>query len=709
MIAAVLVGVGLLGALDGLPDVAADRAAYEAARGALGHDSKAHVGLALWCEQHGLTAERLKHLAIAVLIDPKDASARGLMGLVSYRGEWRSPERVSEQVAKDEQLAARLAEYNARRQRTAETADAQWKLGLWCAENGLEAEAQAHFTAVTRLDPSREVAWKRLGCKKVGGRWVSDAQLASEKAETEARKKADQKYRPLLAKWRAALAGRDPAKRAEAEAALDALTDPRAVPAVWATFAGGDGRAQQRAVQLLGRLEGPDASRALAALAVFSPSAEVRRAATETLRHRDLREVVGWLIGLIGTPLQYEVRPVGGPGSPGVLFVENERFNLQRVYAPPSLPDIPLFPGEPITFDAAGLPVVSRLLGNVVIQGPSSWSQRLANVSRDQYFGRAPTDAATAELIREAKADRTGGTVVTPQNRVRLTQNTTTTTTAPGAMTLPIPIGQIALQYETAAMVAQARLASDLQAVERFNAGINAWNEGVLDVLRGVTGHDERADRNAWAHWWTDEQGYAYTPPSQEPKPTVVENVPLDYTPDVRITPQVTQTGPSTIQTTTTTSSHSCFRSGTSVRTLAGPKAIEKVAVGDQVLVQDLHTGVLGYHPVLTAFHNRPALLYKLDLGGETVWATGIHRFWKAGQGWVMARDLKPDDRLRTIGGTATVNAVSEGPVEPVFNLEVAAGQSFFVGKAGVLVHDNSLVEPVTEPFDAVPAQAPGH
>ena len=41
-------------------------------------------------------------------------------------------------------------------------------------------------------------------------------------------------------------------------------------------------------------------------------------------------------------------------------------------------------------------------------------------------------------------------------------------------------------------------------------------------------------------------------------------------------------------------------------------------------------------------------------MGGETIVATGIHRFWKAGKGWTMARDLKAGDRLRMIGGVAT-------------------------------------------------------
>ena len=69
-----------------------------------------------------------------------------------------------------------------------------------------------------------------------------------------------------------------------------------------------------------------------------------------------------------------------------------------------------------------------------------------------------------------------------------------------------------------------------------------------------------------------------------------------------------------------------------------------------------------------------------------------------------MARDLKPGDTLRTLGGTGPRRGRRGRRVQPVFNLEVAHGQSFFVGDRGVLVHDNSLVEPTPEPFDAASA-----
>ena len=127
------------------------------------------------------------------------------------------------------------------------------------------------------------------------------------------------------------------------------------------------------------------------------------------------------------------------------------------------------------------------------------------------------------------------------------------------------------------------------------------------------------------------------------------------------------------------------------------------------VLTQDTRTGALTYQPVVAAFHNPPSATLRVGLGEDTVVATGIHRFWVAGRGWVMARELKVGDPVRTLGGVARVGSVEEvAGVQPVFNLEVAGGHSFLVGGLGALVHDNSLVEPVLDPFDAAPVSVAG-
>ena len=140
------------------------RRAYEEARATAGRTSEDQVRLALWCEAHGLTRERLNHLAVAVLADPTNATARGLMGLVAYKGRFQRPEAVAEKAQAD----PILAEYDARRIKAPYTAEGQWSMGIWAEEHGLEDQARAHFTAVIRLDPTREAAWRRLGFMRSG-------------------------------------------------------------------------------------------------------------------------------------------------------------------------------------------------------------------------------------------------------------------------------------------------------------------------------------------------------------------------------------------------------------------------------------------------------------------------------------------------------------------------------------------------------------
>jgi hypothetical protein len=264
------------------------------------------------------------------------------------------------------------------------------------------------------------------------------------------------------------------------------------------------------------------------------------------------------------------------------------------------------------------------------------------------------------------------------------------------------------LTYDNRVAVQNDRLASIVLPIEQSNALIRALNEKSTLALRQVTGQDLGTDPEAWKCWWADEQGYAYDGPAvdlpastdqqplsdQFPKP-YERRKPLVPTRPRRQWPKAVYTGWVHL---------SCFAAGTPVVGIDGPRPIEKVRVGDRVLTQDPESGLLSVQPVVAVYHNDPATTLRLDLGGESVIATGIHRFWKAGHGWAMARDLKTGDKIRTAGGgLATVEGIWEHTVQPVFNLEVARGQSFFVGRSGVLVHDNSLVRPTSAPFDATP------
>ncbi len=111
-----LVGGDAPGAADPVPKP--DLGAYEVARAKAGKSADAHIRLALWCEARGLTAERIKHLSLAVLYDPGNALARGLLGLVSYQGKWERPEEVGRAVQNDPIRKARINDYLQRRVRT---------------------------------------------------------------------------------------------------------------------------------------------------------------------------------------------------------------------------------------------------------------------------------------------------------------------------------------------------------------------------------------------------------------------------------------------------------------------------------------------------------------------------------------------------------------------------------------------------------------
>ncbi|WP_435021672.1 hypothetical protein TA3x_002499 [Tundrisphaera sp. TA3] len=66
-----------------------------------------------------------------------------------------------------------------------------------------------------------------------------------------------------------------------------------------------------------------------------------------------------------------------------------------------------------------------------------------------------------------------------------------------------------------------------------------------------------------------------------------------------------------------------------------------------------------------------------------------------------MARELKPGDVPRALGGLTSVELVEPDRVLPVFNPDVAEDADFFVGASGALVHDSTLPDPRALPIEA--------
>ena len=194
------------------------------------------------------------------------------MGLVAYRGHWLSPEVAGEKVKADSALMARLARYNERRAELEASLDpathsgldrrkaarAHEKLGMWCDQEGLRAEAMAHFTTAIQFDPYHEPTWKRLGYLKHHGRWMTHEQIAADEREAHLQRLADKKWEPSLAKWKKWRG--DKLKRAAADEYLSRVDDSRAVPSIVRVFASGPADDQAIAVSMLRRIDAPDAA-----------------------------------------------------------------------------------------------------------------------------------------------------------------------------------------------------------------------------------------------------------------------------------------------------------------------------------------------------------------------------------------------------------------------------------------------------------------
>jgi hypothetical protein len=134
-----------------------------------------------------------------------------------------------------------------------------------------------------------------------------------------------------------------------------------------------------------------------------------------------------------------------------------------------------------------------------------------------------------------------------------------------------------------------------------------------------------------------------------------------------------------------------CFPPGTPVKTPAGDSAIEALCQGDRVISFDEPSAAVAVSAVAGGLRNWTRHLVELELEGETLRATRQHYFYLHDQKrWVQARQLYPGLRLRGMDGAPCaiggVRTIRESTV--THNLTVAEYHTFFVGRRGVVVHN---------------------
>jgi len=126
------------------------------------------------------------------------------------------------------------------------------------------------------------------------------------------------------------------------------------------------------------------------------------------------------------------------------------------------------------------------------------------------------------------------------------------------------------------------------------------------------------------------------------------------------------------------------------------------------VLTQETSTGVLAFGPVLTTRRIEAGMARAVEVGEASIVATDLERFWVSGRGWVPLGDLKPGDPIRTVEGLARVGAVGDPRAQPAYQVMVGERRGIFVGKAGLLAHDDRVNNPALSPFDATPGPLAG-
>lgn len=203
-------------------------------------------------------------------------------------------------------------------------------------------------------------------------------------------------------------------------------------------------------------------------------------------------------------------------------------------------------------------------------------------------------------------------------------------------------------------------------------------NRQIFQLLRSVTQQELPDELEPWWTWWKDYNELMHPLKNPVRVTSYFNTQYLRYDEVVRRREK------------------DCFVAGTLVWTASGLRPIETIMPGDAVLAQHQETGELAHKVVLGVSVRPPHELLALTAGGETIVGTRGHRYWKRGSSWTMAKNLNPGDALHTVNGEALVSRTGAAEPQPTYNLIVDEFNSYFVGRAGILVHDNGIPTPTT-------------
>lgn len=255
---------------------------------------------ALQREIYALDRERSELLAAALAASPQYAPARWHSGYIKdpRRGWLKYDEYLN--VPK---VAHLLEDYERERAAAPDTVAGQMHVADWCAESKLASQERAHLTRVIELSPDHGAARRRLGFVREGNGWVSRQEVAAEEQRDQARREALARWRPIVQQLRDGMEHRSQQKREFSTAKLREIHDPEAIAAIEQVFRGAADEVIGPAIETLAAMSDPEASLALARLAVYGKTAASRELAADKLADREPDTFVPQLLAEMYSPV----------------------------------------------------------------------------------------------------------------------------------------------------------------------------------------------------------------------------------------------------------------------------------------------------------------------------------------------------------------------------------------------------------------------
>ena len=143
----------------------------------------------------------------AISDSPNDPSVNWQLGRLCVSGVWQSLADIEQAAQQDK----RLAQYGRLRDAAKMTVADQAALARWCRKNRLDDQQQVQWQIVLQLQPDNAEAIAALGLRPYRGMMLTPAQIEQLKTQQQKVWKATEHWRPLVAQWRKAAEGHDPA------------------------------------------------------------------------------------------------------------------------------------------------------------------------------------------------------------------------------------------------------------------------------------------------------------------------------------------------------------------------------------------------------------------------------------------------------------------------------------------------------------------